>query len=162
MTELVLVSAESEAALVAEMGRLISFIDRVPEVSLADIAYTCSLTRGECVAAVIAPDTASFRSKLVLAKGRIEGGCARIKDRGGLYYTRNRLIGPGGGKLAFLHVVGEDAGELWHREVAKQFVVVHSYDGQLSGHVYFSLPGSFKDVGGPKVVHGHDGSRLGQ
>ncbi len=103
MTELVLVSADSEAALAAEMGRLISFIDRVPEVSLADIAYTCSLTRGECVAAVIAPDTASFRSKLVLAKGRIEGGCARIKDRGGLYYSRNRLIGPGGGKLAFVY-----------------------------------------------------------
>ena len=42
MTELVLVRAADETALVAELTRLVAFLDRVPEVALADVAYTCS------------------------------------------------------------------------------------------------------------------------
>ena len=40
MSELVIVRAESEAALVAEMRRIVGFVDRVPEVRLVDVAYT--------------------------------------------------------------------------------------------------------------------------
>lgn len=46
MTELVLVRAADEAALVAEASRLVAFLDRVPEVALADVAYTCAKASG--------------------------------------------------------------------------------------------------------------------
>ena len=40
MTELVVVRAADEGALVKEMSRLIEFLDRVPDVQLVDVAYT--------------------------------------------------------------------------------------------------------------------------
>ena len=46
MTELVVLRAADEAALLAEISRIAAFLDRVPDVPLADVAYTCSLTRG--------------------------------------------------------------------------------------------------------------------
>lgn len=104
MTELVLVRAADETALVAELTRLVAFLDRVPEVALADVAYTCSLKAGACVLAVIADDVPSLRARLASAKGRLEGGSAkRIRDKSGTYYAREHLLGPGLGKLAFVY-----------------------------------------------------------
>ena len=104
MTELVLVRAADEAALVAELARLVAFLDRVPEVALADVAYTCALRTGACALAVIADDVPSLRARLVSAKGRLESGSAkRIRDKSGTYYARERLLGPGGGRLAFVY-----------------------------------------------------------
>ena len=40
MSELVTVRAESDEKLVREMTRLVGFLDRVPDVSLIDVAYT--------------------------------------------------------------------------------------------------------------------------
>ena len=40
MTELVVVSAADEAALLAEIARLVAFLDRVPDVPFLDVAYT--------------------------------------------------------------------------------------------------------------------------
>ena len=77
MTELVLVSAADEPSLVAEARRLAAFIDRVPDVSLADVAYTCSLRSGPSTLAIIAPDAASLRSRLLSAVRRLEGGGVR-------------------------------------------------------------------------------------
>ena len=48
-SELVLVSAADDEALVAEISRLAAFLDRIPDAPLADVAYTCSLTRGDAV-----------------------------------------------------------------------------------------------------------------
>ena len=104
MTELVVVRAEDASSLAAEVGRLIGFLDRVPDAALVDVAYTCSLMRGPCALSVIVPDTASLRSRLASALARLEAGTAkRIRDKSGTYCFRDRLIGPGAGKLAFLY-----------------------------------------------------------
>ena len=104
MTELVLVGADDEAALAAEARRVAAFIGRAPEVSLADVAYTCSLRHGATTLAVIASDTASLKTRLESAAARIEGGGARrIRDKSGTYYFRDKLVGEGRGKLAFVY-----------------------------------------------------------
>lgn len=104
MTELVLIRAADESSLVVELARLIAFLDRVPEVALLDVAYTCALGRGECVLAVIADDIPSLRVRLASAKSRLEGGTQkRIRDKRGTYYTREHLLGPDCGQLAFVY-----------------------------------------------------------
>ena len=103
MTELVVVRAADEGALVKEMSRLIEFLDRVPDVQLVDVAYTCSLTTGECVICIIADDIVSLRSRLFSARSRIETGLSRrLRDKSGTYYFRDHLLGQGNGKLAFM------------------------------------------------------------
>ena len=104
MTRLVLVSAADEGALVGELTRLIDFIDRVPDVQLKDVAYTCSLNHGEAVIAIIAEDAQSLRARLFSARSRIaNSGVKRIRDKSGTYYFRNHLLGDGKGKLAFVY-----------------------------------------------------------
>ena len=104
MTELVLIRAADESSLVVELARLIAFLDRVPEVALLDVAYTCALGGGECVLAVIADDIPSLRVRLASAKSRLEGGTQkRIRDKRGTYYTREHLLGPDCGQLAFVY-----------------------------------------------------------
>ena len=102
MTELVVISAADDAALQAEISRVIAYLDRVPDVSLADVAYTCSLADGPAVLSVVADSVSDLRARLASACGRIAEGQARIRDRSGTYYYRTRLLGPGGGKLAFV------------------------------------------------------------
>ena len=104
MSELVIVRAESEAALVAEMRRIVGFVDRVPEVRLVDVAYTCALTQGECAISLIVSDVVSLRARLVSAADRISSGeTKRIRDKSGTYYFREHMIGPDRGKLAFIY-----------------------------------------------------------
>ena len=103
MTELVLVSAADDHALVAEMARIIGYIDRVPDAALADIAYTCSLTNGDSVVAVIASDVEALRMRLNSARSRLEAGTKRLRDKSGTYYFRDHLLGPDKGKLAFVY-----------------------------------------------------------
>ena len=103
-TELVVISAADDAALVAEMKRLVAFIDRVPDVRLVDVAYTCSLSSGPAVVAMISDGVQSLRARLASAITRLESGTARrLKDKSGTYYFRDHLLGPGGGKLAFVY-----------------------------------------------------------
>ena len=104
MTELVVVSAADEAALLAEIARLVAFLDRVPDVPFLDVAYTCSLTRGPARLAVIAADVASLRARLVSVRSRIASGATRrIRDKSGTYFSRDRMLGEGCGKLAFVY-----------------------------------------------------------
>jgi phosphopantetheine--protein transferase-like protein len=104
VSELVVLSAADEASLIAEMSRLVGFLDRVPSVSLADVAYTCSLSRGRSVISVIASDVAGLRARLVSARDRIAaGGVKRLRDKGGTYYFRDHLLGDGEGRLAFVY-----------------------------------------------------------
>ena len=104
MTELVLISAADEVGLVAEMTRLIDFIDRVPDVALIDVAYTCSLNHGVCVIAIIARDVSELRNRLFSARSRLlAGSVVRIRDKSGTYYFKEHLLGEGKGRLAFVY-----------------------------------------------------------
>ena len=103
MSELVIVRAASEGALVTEVTRLIAFLDRVPDVSLVDVAYTCALAHGTSALAVIATDIPSLRARLVSACGRLAAGVSRLRDRSGTYYFREPLLGEGRGRLAFVY-----------------------------------------------------------
>ena len=104
MNELVILSAPDERALVAEISRLIAFIDRVPDVSLVDVAYTCSLTKGSSVISLVVEDVAGLRARLSSALARIESGSSRrVRDKSGTYYFRDHLLGGGRGLLAFVY-----------------------------------------------------------
>ena len=105
MTELVILRAADETALDAEMTRAIGFLDRVPEISLADVAYTCSLTTGAATIAIVAETVADLRARLSSARDRLGAGSVRrLRDKSGTYYFRDHLLGSDSkGKLAFLY-----------------------------------------------------------
>ena len=104
MSELVIVSADDEKGLVDEIARIVAFLDRVQEVSLLDVAYTCSLKHGACVLAIIATDVASLRARLSSAGDRLASGTVkRLRDKSGTYYFRDHLLGAGKGRLAFVY-----------------------------------------------------------
>lgn len=103
-TELVVLSAADDAALLAEASRLVTFIDRIPDVRLVDIAYTASLSHGPAVLAIVASSAQDLRERLASAKSRLESGTVtRLKDKSGTYYFREHLLGDGGGKFAFVY-----------------------------------------------------------
>ena len=104
VTELVAIRAEDDAALIAEVARVIGFLDRVPDARLADVAYTCALSRGPCALSVLADSVSALRVRLSFAQTRLaSGSVARIRDKSGTYYFRDRLLGPGKGRLAFVY-----------------------------------------------------------
>ena len=104
MTYLVLVSAPDRKSLVEEMSRIVRYIDRVHDVSMDDIAYTCSLAHGESVIAVIAEDVTMLRLRLVSARDRLMSPTVRrLRDKSGTYYFDDHLLGEGKGKLAFVY-----------------------------------------------------------
>ena len=101
-SELVVLSAPDEAALVAEISRFATFIDRIPDARLVDIAYTASLTKGRAVLAIVASSAQDLRERLASAGRRLAGGVAtRLRDKSGTYYSREHLLD--GGKLAFVY-----------------------------------------------------------
>ena len=102
-SELVLVSAADDASLAAEVARIVAFLDRVPDVPLADVAYTCSLSRGPAVLALVVSSVHELRERLFSARSRIAAGAAKIRDKSGTYYFRSHLVGDGTGKLAFVY-----------------------------------------------------------
>lgn len=103
MTELVRLAAADDAALLAEMARLIAFLDRVPDIPLKDVAYTCSLMTGPSVIALVVDDIPALRARLASAHSRLQSdSLRRIRDKSGTYFFRDHLLGPGKGKLAFL------------------------------------------------------------
>ena len=106
--ELVVVSAPDDAALAAEASRIVAFIDRMPDASLTDVAYTCALSHGPAVLALVVSSVQELRARLASARDRILSGAARIRDKSGTYYFREHLLGEGRGKLAFVYpgVVG--------------------------------------------------------
>ena len=101
--ELVVVSAPDDAALAAEASRIVAFIDRMPDASLTDVAYTCALSHGPAVLALVVSSVQELRARLASARDRILSGAARIRDKSGTYYFREHLIGEGKGKLAFVY-----------------------------------------------------------
>ena len=102
-TELVVGSANDDYELASEASRIVAFLDRVPDVPLVDVAYTCSLTHGAAVLALVVSSVHELRERLVSARDRIYGGVSRIRDKSGTYYFREHLLGEGKGRLAFVY-----------------------------------------------------------
>ena len=102
-SELVVVSAKDDYELASEASRIVAFLDRVPDVPLVDVAYTCSLTHGAAVLALVVSNVHELRERLVSARDRIYGGVSRIRDKSGTYYFREHLLGEGKGRLAFVY-----------------------------------------------------------
>ncbi len=104
LTELVVLSAENDEMLLDEARKVVAFLERVSDVSLADVAFTCAQMRGPARLAIVAASAAELRTRLASAVQRISGGAARIRDKSGTYYERERLLGPAGkgAKLAFI------------------------------------------------------------
>ena len=158
MTELVIVSAASETALVEEMRRVVAFLDRVPDVPLADVAYTCSLTRGACAISLVVSDVPDLRARLASALSRLKSDkLRRIRDKSGTYYFRDRLLGEGRGRLAFVYpgVMGFYP-DMMRDLVIENDVCRHSFDEleeALSGNADFT-PSSF--VFPPAAYYRHD------
>ena len=103
MSELVIVRAADTAALVEEMTRISSYIDRTPSTSLLDVACTCARGEGDSVIAFVADNVQTLRTRLASAATRIGGGSIkRLRDKSGTYWYGTHLLGEGGGKLAFV------------------------------------------------------------
>lgn len=102
MSELVVIRAENDQELEAEINRLIGYIDRVPDARLVDVAYTAQYLKGESVITLIAENLQDLRVRLSSAVSRIKG-MKRIKDKSGTYFFKDHLLGPGKGKLAFVY-----------------------------------------------------------
>lgn len=103
LTELVIISADDDAGLVTEAQRIATFLERVSDVSLADVAYTCARKKGASRLAVVASSPNDLRARLTAAATRISSGVARIRDKSGTYFERERLLAEGSNaKLAFV------------------------------------------------------------
>ena len=104
MSELVVVRAADTASLVAEMQRIAAFLDRVPAVSLLDVAYSCAQGSGPSVVAFVTETVQDLRTRLLSASSRLAGGSLkRLRDKSGTYWNASHLLGEGGGKLAFVY-----------------------------------------------------------
>ena len=109
-SELVLVAAPDEAALVTAVRKLATFLDQAPDVALRDVAYTCARSyAAQCeqpaaatppTLAVVASSVADLRTRLALVESRLAAGVARVRDRSGTWYFRDRPLPEG--RLAFL------------------------------------------------------------
>gem|GEM_PF-554720 len=101
-TELCLVGAATDAALLEEVGRVLHVIEQTPDVVLADVAYTCAcVAKGQpSVLAVVANSVADLRNRLTLAHKKLSEHAGRIRDKSGTYFFRDRLCPQG--RIAFL------------------------------------------------------------
>ncbi|MEO8592214.1 MAG: beta-ketoacyl synthase N-terminal-like domain-containing protein [Candidatus Solibacter sp.] len=100
-SEVLILEAETRAALLEQADRLREYVATAPDVPLKDLAYTlnCKGRNLPSRLAVIATSTADLVQKLTLAARRLgDPKCKQIKDTGGIYFFDQRLQG----KLAFL------------------------------------------------------------
>ena len=158
-TELVVLSAANDAALASQAARLANFIERIPDAKLPDIAYTCALETGHSVLAIVASSTDDLRSRLASARDRIASPTvARIKDKSGTYFFRDRLLaGEDRGKLAFVY----PGAMSFYPDMMRDLVVAHpecrapfdELDEALSGVESFT-PSDF--IFPPAPYYGHD------
>jgi len=101
-SELCVIGAATVEGLIAEIARLIRFLDRAPDASLEDVAYTCAVEvrdKSEVIA-LVARSTSELQSRLRNAHAKLKEDCTRIRDKGGIYYSHERLR-KNGGKIAF-------------------------------------------------------------
>ncbi|MCL1919858.1 MAG: polyketide synthase dehydratase domain-containing protein [Kiritimatiellaeota bacterium] len=101
-TELCLIGAATDAALLGEVKRVLNFLEHAPEDVLPDVAYTCACkARGQpSVLAVVAASADDLRDRLTLAHAKLSENAKRIRDKSGTYFFRDRLCPQG--RVAFL------------------------------------------------------------
>jgi malonyl CoA-acyl carrier protein transacylase/phosphopantetheinyl transferase len=92
-TELCLVGAASDAALPREVQRLRHVLEAQPDLALADVAFTLAQSSREApaVLAMVARDVPDLCGRLHVVEARLAAGAARIRDKAGTYYFRQRL-----------------------------------------------------------------------
>lgn len=120
---LCLIGGRTDEALADEIGRVIEFIERNPHTLLKDIAYTAALTTRKmpCVIGVIAVSTEDLCARLKPARMKILGGNARVRDKTGTYYFRNRLRPEG--KIAFIY----PGASSYHSEMLREHVLQFAF-----------------------------------
>ena len=109
-SELVLIAANSLESLIFECSKIAEFLEQAPGASLLDVAYTCAQNYLKCInepscktLAVVASSVKGLRSHLNTAIRRIENGTGRIRDRSGIYYSADPLLGEDKeGRIAFI------------------------------------------------------------
>jgi len=130
--ELVLVGADSDDALPGAIARVAAFLAAAPGTPLEDVAYTCAREAAgkPCILAAVADSPAGLRERLCTAQTRIAAGAAKVRDKSGLYWFRDRLLGPErDGKIAFLFPGGASFYPGMLRDVAILFPVCrHVFD----------------------------------
>lgn len=102
-SELCLIGALTDEALGEAVTRLLAFLDQAPTVSLADVAFTTTLMARHMpvVTAIIATSVTDLCEKLRGTERKLRDGAARMRDKSGVYYNRERLV-PSGGRIAFV------------------------------------------------------------
>ena len=100
--ELCLVGAASEAALARELQSLLHLFEHTPSLALRDVAYALAqAARGApVILAAVATDLPDLTARLRLAHAKLTTGAARIRDKSGLFYFRERMRPAG--RLVFL------------------------------------------------------------
>jgi len=78
------------------------FLEQAPDAALTDVAWTCAkrAAGSSDVVAVVATSGSDLRTRLVSAAKRIADGAARIHDKSGTWWSREKALADG--KLAFL------------------------------------------------------------
>lgn len=102
-SELCLVGARSDEELLKAVRRLLTFIEQAPGVALADVAFSTAIRARHTpvIAAFVASSPADLCEKLRNTEKKLRDGAARIRDKSGVYYNRQRLVHEGG-RLAFI------------------------------------------------------------
>lgn len=92
-TELCLVGASSDAALADAVRLVLQVLENHPDAALADVAFTLArASRGApAVLAIVASSVADLRERLRIALAKLQAGAARIRDKSGMFYFRQRL-----------------------------------------------------------------------
>ena len=101
-SELCLIGAATDEALVDEVHRLRCYLDQVPQSTLEDIAYTCAYqARNQpCIVALVASSLQDLRLRLDSVHKKLSENVARIRDKNGVYFSRERMAQHG--RIAFL------------------------------------------------------------
>lgn len=101
-SELCLVGAPNQPALVKEVRRLIHFLEQAPDALLEDVAYTCATTarKQPAILALVATSISDLLLRLHLVLPKLEEDAPRIRDKSGTFYFRDRLCPRG--RIAFL------------------------------------------------------------
>ncbi|MEI6210734.1 MAG: 4'-phosphopantetheinyl transferase superfamily protein [bacterium] len=100
--ELCLIGAETDAALKHEVQEVRHALERTPDLLLRDVAFTLAHSaRGKpVVLAIVATSVADLCERLGVAQAKLADGAARIRDKAGMVYFRQRLRPDG--RLVFL------------------------------------------------------------
>jgi acyl transferase domain-containing protein len=101
-TELFLIGAEHEAALIEELSRVQYLAEHATGLSLQDLAYTCAsrALKKPAIVAIVAATFSDLCDRVTLAHRKLSDKAGRIRDKSGTYYFREPLCPKG--RVAFI------------------------------------------------------------